>query len=163
MRVAFQHIRHQLGLDLFRVAAAGDHLPPTASADANHVSRRKAGPIHGPSANDHTRSRGFLSAGSPPLSPACYGTGSNTQTATQTKTRAGRLREALATRVIIAVHHPSDVIAGALVGVVGALIIRRWFAAQRLVFRPSDLQPYAQVTGATAVADLRLADLTATP
>ncbi len=49
----------------------------------------------------------------------------------------------LATRVIIAVHHPSDVIAGALVGVVGALMIRRWFAAQRLVFRPTDLRPYA--------------------
>jgi membrane-associated phospholipid phosphatase len=49
----------------------------------------------------------------------------------------------LATRVIIAVHHPSDVIAGALLGVIGALMIRRRFAARRLVFRPGDLRPYA--------------------
>ncbi len=48
----------------------------------------------------------------------------------------------LFTRVAINVHHPSDVIAGALVGVVGALLVRRFFAARRLVFRASDLQPY---------------------
>ncbi len=48
----------------------------------------------------------------------------------------------MATRVVIAVHHPSDVLAGALVGVVGALLIRRWFAARRLVFYASDLRPY---------------------
>ena len=46
------------------------------------------------------------------------------------------------TRVAINVHHPSDVIAGALVGVVGALLIRRFFAARRLVFCPGDLRPY---------------------
>ena len=45
-------------------------------------------------------------------------------------------------RILINVHHPSDVIAGALVGVVGALLVRRLFAARRLVFRASDLQPY---------------------
>lgn len=46
------------------------------------------------------------------------------------------------TRVIINVHHPSDVIAGALVGVVGALMVRRWFAARRLAFSANDLRPY---------------------
>jgi membrane-associated phospholipid phosphatase len=46
------------------------------------------------------------------------------------------------TRVAINVHHPSDVLAGAFVGVVGALMVRRWFAARRLVFCADDLQPY---------------------
>jgi membrane-associated phospholipid phosphatase len=45
-------------------------------------------------------------------------------------------------RVALNVHHPSDVIAGALVGVVGALLIRNFFAARRLVFSPADLAPY---------------------
>lgn len=48
----------------------------------------------------------------------------------------------LSTRVIIGVHHPSDVIAGALVGVVGALLVRHFFAARRLVFCAGDLRPY---------------------
>jgi membrane-associated phospholipid phosphatase len=48
----------------------------------------------------------------------------------------------MATRVIINVHHPSDVLGGALVGVVGALMIRRWFAARRLLFFPGDLRSY---------------------
>lgn len=46
-------------------------------------------------------------------------------------------------RVVINVHHPSDVLAGALVGVVGALMVRRWFAARRLVFCADDLRPYS--------------------
>jgi membrane-associated phospholipid phosphatase len=37
-------------------------------------------------------------------------------------------------RVIITAHHPSDVVAGAIVGVVGALLVRDWFAARRLAF-----------------------------
>jgi membrane-associated phospholipid phosphatase len=45
-------------------------------------------------------------------------------------------------RVVVLAHHPSDVIAGALVGVVGALMVRRYFAARRLGFCPGDLQPY---------------------
>jgi undecaprenyl-diphosphatase len=48
----------------------------------------------------------------------------------------------MTTRVVINVHHPSDVIAAALVGVVGALLVRRWFAARRLVFSPVDLKAY---------------------
>jgi membrane-associated phospholipid phosphatase len=45
-------------------------------------------------------------------------------------------------RILIFVHHPSDVLGGALVGVVGALLVRRWFAARRLGFSPRDLQAY---------------------
>jgi undecaprenyl-diphosphatase len=37
-------------------------------------------------------------------------------------------------RVIVTVHHPSDVIAGAIVGTLGALLVRNWFAARRLGF-----------------------------
>lgn len=37
-------------------------------------------------------------------------------------------------RVVIAAHYPSDVIAGAIVGAAGALLIRRWFATRRLGF-----------------------------
>ena len=35
-----------------------------------------------------------------------------------------------ASRVIVLAHHPSDVIAGAVVGSVGALLVRDWFAAR---------------------------------
>ena len=48
----------------------------------------------------------------------------------------------MATRILIFVHHPSDVLGGAVVGVIGALMVRRWFAARRLGFSPADLQPY---------------------
>jgi hypothetical protein len=37
-------------------------------------------------------------------------------------------------RVIIAAHYPSDVIAGALVGAFGAVLVREWFAVRRLGF-----------------------------
>ena len=46
----------------------------------------------------------------------------------------------MSARVILNVHHPSDVIAGALVGVVGALMVRRYFAVRRLVFFAHDLR-----------------------
>ncbi len=39
-----------------------------------------------------------------------------------------------ASRVVVTAHYPSDVLAGALVGVVGALLVRRWFALRRLGF-----------------------------
>ena len=45
-------------------------------------------------------------------------------------------------RVVVVAHHPSDVLAGALVGAVGALVLRRFFAARRLAFSPLDLRPY---------------------
>jgi len=38
------------------------------------------------------------------------------------------------TRLVLLAHHPSDVVAGALVGVLGALVVRYWFAARRLGF-----------------------------
>jgi membrane-associated phospholipid phosphatase len=37
-------------------------------------------------------------------------------------------------RVVVGAHHPSDVIAAAVVGSVGALLVRNWFAARRLGF-----------------------------
>ena len=37
-------------------------------------------------------------------------------------------------RVVITAHHPSDVLAGAVAGVVGAILVRNWFAARRLAF-----------------------------
>ncbi len=45
-------------------------------------------------------------------------------------------------RVAVLAHHPSDVIAGALVGVAGASLVRRWFAGRRLLFRVRDLRAY---------------------
>jgi undecaprenyl-diphosphatase len=38
------------------------------------------------------------------------------------------------TRLVLLAHHPSDVVAGALIGVVGAMLVRYWFAARRLGF-----------------------------
>jgi undecaprenyl-diphosphatase len=37
-------------------------------------------------------------------------------------------------RLVLLAHHPSDVVAGALIGVLGALSVRYWFAARRLGF-----------------------------
>jgi undecaprenyl-diphosphatase len=37
-------------------------------------------------------------------------------------------------RVVVAAHYPSDAVAGAIVGAVGALLVRNWFAARRLGF-----------------------------
>jgi membrane-associated phospholipid phosphatase len=37
-------------------------------------------------------------------------------------------------RLVLLAHHPSDVVAGALIGVVGAMAVRYWFAARRLAF-----------------------------
>lgn len=39
-----------------------------------------------------------------------------------------------ATRLVLLAHHPSDVVAGALVGTIGAMFVRYWFAARRLGF-----------------------------
>jgi undecaprenyl-diphosphatase len=61
----------------------------------------------------------------------------------------------MASRILIFVHHPSDVLGGAVVGVVGALMVRRWFAARRLGFSPADLQPYAWPSWARVKAAAR--------
>lgn len=45
-------------------------------------------------------------------------------------------------RVVVLAHHPSDVVAGALVGAAGAALVRRWFAARGLVFSARDLSAY---------------------
>jgi membrane-associated phospholipid phosphatase len=37
-------------------------------------------------------------------------------------------------RVVVTAHYPSDVVAGAIVGTAGALLVRNWFAARRLGF-----------------------------
>jgi membrane-associated phospholipid phosphatase len=38
------------------------------------------------------------------------------------------------TRLVLLAHHPSDVVAGAVIGVVGAMAVRYWFAVRRLRF-----------------------------
>ncbi len=40
----------------------------------------------------------------------------------------------IATRLVLLAHHPSDVVAGALLGVIGAMCVRYWFAARKLGF-----------------------------
>jgi len=37
-------------------------------------------------------------------------------------------------RLVLLAHHPSDVVAGALIGVIGAMFVLYWFAARRLGF-----------------------------
>ena len=49
-------------------------------------------------------------------------------------------------RVVLTAHYPTDVAAGALVGIVGALLVRRWFALRRLGFSigpDGTTRPYA--------------------
>jgi membrane-associated phospholipid phosphatase len=43
-----------------------------------------------------------------------------------------------ATRLVLLAHHPSDVVAGAVVGVIGAMVVRYWFAARHLGFAIAD-------------------------
>jgi membrane-associated phospholipid phosphatase len=45
-------------------------------------------------------------------------------------------------RVVVLAHHPSDVVAGALVGATGAYMVRRWFAGRHLVFAARDLRAF---------------------
>ena len=55
-----------------------------------------------------------------------------------------------ATRLVLLSHHPSDVVAGALIGVVGAMSVRYWFAARRLGFairRDGKIVPLRRVSG----------------
>jgi undecaprenyl-diphosphatase len=39
-----------------------------------------------------------------------------------------------ASRLVLLAHHPSDVVAGALLGLIGAMLVRYWFAARHLAF-----------------------------
>jgi undecaprenyl-diphosphatase len=49
----------------------------------------------------------------------------------------------LVSRVVVIAHHPSDVIAGAVVGACGALLVRNYFASRRIVF---GVTPHGEVT-----------------
>jgi undecaprenyl-diphosphatase len=42
------------------------------------------------------------------------------------------------TRLVLVAHHPSDVVAGAAIGVIGAACLRYWFAVRRLGFEVGD-------------------------
>ena len=49
-------------------------------------------------------------------------------------------------RIVLLAHHPSDVVAGALVGIIGAMLVRYWFAARRVGFsirRDGSIAPLA--------------------
>jgi len=49
-------------------------------------------------------------------------------------------------RVVLLAHHPSDVVAGALTGIIAAMLVRYWFAARRLGFkigRDGTIEPLA--------------------
>jgi membrane-associated phospholipid phosphatase len=51
-----------------------------------------------------------------------------------------------ATRLVLLAHHPSDVVAGALLGVIGVMLVRYWFAARHLAFtirRDGAIEPLA--------------------
>jgi len=53
-------------------------------------------------------------------------------------------------RLVLLAHHPSDVVAGATIGVVGAMAVRYWFAARRLGFaihRDGEIVPFRRVFG----------------
>ena len=55
-----------------------------------------------------------------------------------------------ASRLVLLSHHPSDVVAGALIGLVGAMSVRYWFAARRLGFairRDGQIVPLRRVSG----------------
>ncbi len=58
-------------------------------------------------------------------------------------------------RVVVLAHHPSDVIAGALVGAAGAFLVRRWFAGRRLVFAVRDLRAFPGPSWPRITAALR--------
>ena len=69
------------------------------------------------------------------------------------RARAAMIAYALliaASRLVLLAHHPSDVVAGGLIGVVGAMAVRYWFAARRLGFaihRDGRIVPLRSVFG----------------
>lgn len=69
------------------------------------------------------------------------------------RARAAMIAYALliaASRLVLLAHHPSDVVAGAVIGVVGAMGVRYWFAARRLGFavhRDGEIVPFRSVSG----------------
>jgi undecaprenyl-diphosphatase len=63
----------------------------------------------------------------------------------------------MVSRVAVLAHHPSDVIGGALVALLGTHLLRRWFAARGLVFRASNLGARSAPSLARVTAALRQA------
>jgi membrane-associated phospholipid phosphatase len=57
-----------------------------------------------------------------------------------------------ASRLVLLAHHPSDVVAGGLIGVVGAMAVRYWFAARRLGFA---IHPDGRIVPLRSVFGLR--------
>jgi membrane-associated phospholipid phosphatase len=53
----------------------------------------------------------------------------------------------VATRLVLLAHHPSDVVAGGIVGVVGAMFVRHWFAARHLCFSIDNRGTVKPLTG----------------
>jgi membrane-associated phospholipid phosphatase len=55
-----------------------------------------------------------------------------------------------ASRMVLLAHHPSDVVAGGLIGVVGAMAVRYWFAVRRLGFaihRDGEIVSFRSLSG----------------
>jgi membrane-associated phospholipid phosphatase len=68
-----------------------------------------------------------------------------------------------ASRLVLLAHHPSDVVAGGLIGVVGAMGVRYWFAARRLGFAIGHEGAIAPLTGPSLGARKRVAREAAAP
>lgn len=68
----------------------------------------------------------------------------------------------MASRIAVLAHHPSDVIGGALVALLGVHLLRRWFAVRGLVFRASDLgaKPAPSLTRITTALRQAIRNLT---
>jgi membrane-associated phospholipid phosphatase len=56
----------------------------------------------------------------------------------------------ITSRLVLLAHHPSDVVAGALIGVLGAMMVRYWFAARHLAFTIRRDGSIAELTGPSA-------------
>jgi membrane-associated phospholipid phosphatase len=69
----------------------------------------------------------------------------------------------VASRLVLLAHHPSDVVAGALIGVVGAMMVRYWFAARHLAFTIRGNGTIAGLTGPSATHLKRVAHETFAP
>jgi undecaprenyl-diphosphatase len=71
-----------------------------------------------------------------------------------------------ATRLVLLAHHPSDVIAGALIGLLGAMFVRYWFASRRLGFairRDGTIAPLGLLSGSGIGPRKGVADGASTP
>ena len=69
----------------------------------------------------------------------------------------------VASRLVLLAHHPSDVVAGALIGMVGAMMVRYWFATRHLAFTIRGNGAIAGLTGPSATHLKRVARETFAP